>query len=138
MFYCECIDFNIRGITCKHIHTVQINTMDEYNGKITDEYDGKNEKSKREEDIEYFEGFLRADDNAGGKQSDLQQVKMTLMSKISSLSDIVQPSISLMGLRTALAHVNSAITVAEGLNRLEYEHSYDLKPKHKYPPNKQF
>lgn len=133
MFNCECIDFNVRGIACKHIHAVQIMTM----GPTKEEYNGKNGKSKTE-DIEYFEGFLRADDNAGGKQTDLQQVKMTLMSKISSLTDIVQSSISAMGLRTALAHVNSAITVAEGLNRLEYEHSYDLKPKHDYPPNKKF
>ena len=54
-----------------------------------------------------------------------------------TLIDIVLSSVSATGLRTALAHVNSAITVAEGLNTLEYEHSYDLKPKHSYLPNKE-
>eukprot|EP00794_Sanderia_malayensis_P011705 gene11705-12923_t len=134
MFNCECVDFNVRGIACKHIHAVQIQTMD----SATNEYHEKNRQNDKEEDIEYFEGFLGADDNAGGKQRDLQQMKMMVMNKISSLTDIVQASISTIGLRTALAHVNSAITVAEGLNRLDYEHSYDIKPKHNYPPNKKF
>eukprot|EP00795_Rhopilema_esculentum_P017025 gene17025-8530_t len=32
-------------------------------------------------------------------------------------------------LRTAMAHVKSAITVAQGLGHLDSEHAYDLKPK---------
>ena len=60
------------------------------------------------------------------------------MQKISKLTDIVRDSTSPSALQTAILHINSAITVAEGLQKSDTEHSYDLKPKHKFASNKNF
>eukprot|EP00112_Aurelia_sp_Birch-Aquarium-sp1_P011756 Seg2473.6 transcript_id=Seg2473.6/GoldUCD/mRNA.D3Y31 product="hypothetical protein" protein_id=Seg2473.6/GoldUCD/D3Y31 len=60
------------------------------------------------------------------------------MRKIAKLTEIIQSSTSPQALQTATMHVNSAITVAEGLGQLDNDHAYDLKPKEKYPANKLF
>ena len=131
MFQCQCMDFIIRGIACKHIHAVQTLRF----ASKGNEQNKINEKNATE-DIKYFEGFLGATDNRRGCKSDSNHVRISIINRISTLVDIVKASLSATGLRTVMAHVNSTTTVAEGLNKLEYEHSYDLKPKHNYPPNK--
>ena len=52
-----------------------------------------------------------------------------MLAKIAELTDI---------LKTEIAHVKSAKTIAQGLGLLDNEHAYDLKPKGYIPTNKKF
>ena len=139
MYRCGCIDFNVRGIACKHIHAVHIRQLNCNEEPSTKKVKTKlNVDSEESENVKYFQEILRDNSEEPGLIFNLASVRVAMLAKIAELTDIVQSSTSPQALRTAMAHVKSAITVAQGLGRLDNEHAYDLKPKGYIPPNKKF
>lgn len=139
MYRCGCTDFNVRGIPCKHIHAVhmrQPNGSEDANlARINAEPMVQDEEAANKE---YFQGMLETNAENTVRMFDVDKIRTAIMGKIADLTEIVQNSTSPLALRTAMAHVNSAITVAQGLGRLENEHAYDLKPTNRFPANKNF
>ena len=116
------MDFIIQRIACKHIHAVQTLRV---RSKRNEQ--NKSNENNAMEDFQYFEGFLRATDIRGGYKSDLETVKISISNRINTLMDTGKVSIRAARLRSAMAHANSDITLAQGLNKLEHEHLYDVK-----------
>ena len=126
MYRCGCTDFNVRGIPCKHVHAVhmqQPNASADVNLARMNANPMVNKAMNAEHTAQMFHvGNIRAE----------------FMGKISELTEIIQSLTSPLALHASMAHVSSAITVAHGLGRLENERMYDLKPKDKIAPNKNF
>ena len=87
-------------------------------------------------DNAYFEDILSRKPDNTMCMFDVNNMRTTMMANIVEQTDLVQTSTSLLVLHTAMARVNSAITVGHCLGHLENEHAYNLRPTHRYPANK--
>eukprot|EP00112_Aurelia_sp_Birch-Aquarium-sp1_P012910 Seg2720.7 transcript_id=Seg2720.7/GoldUCD/mRNA.D3Y31 product="hypothetical protein" protein_id=Seg2720.7/GoldUCD/D3Y31 len=118
MCRCECTDFRMRLIACKHIHAIhKRESSGVESGGAASESGKMPEKSA--ESIEYFEELLRSTNNQQERLCNIDTRRINILRRISDLAEIVQSSTSPLALRTAAAHVNSAITVANGLSNLK-------------------
>ncbi len=126
----------MRLIACKHIHPIHIR---ESNGVENDRAASENEMPETSaESIQYFEELLRSKNDQQDRLCDIDTLRINILRRINDLTEIVQSSTNPLALRTATAHVISAITVAHGLQQLDNKHCYDLKPKEKFAANKKF
>eukprot|EP00112_Aurelia_sp_Birch-Aquarium-sp1_P015011 Seg3290.1 transcript_id=Seg3290.1/GoldUCD/mRNA.D3Y31 product="hypothetical protein" protein_id=Seg3290.1/GoldUCD/D3Y31 len=117
MYRCECTDFRMRLIACKHIHAIHIR---ESSGVESGGAAGENGKlsEKSTESIEYFEDLLRSTNDQQERLRDIDTLRINILRRISDLTEIVQSSTSPLALRTATAHVNSAITTRKERKKL--------------------
>eukprot|EP00794_Sanderia_malayensis_P006481 gene6481-7221_t len=115
LYTCSCTDFTIRSLACKHIHAVHAQI------KVPEV---STTNKKEEEPIDYFETLLQNDAEYAEGQPEIENLKNNVMKKVEQLLSVAQSSQSCRALQACILHVNSVISVTQGLSSLDGEHSY--------------
>ena len=136
-YTCTCTDFSVRAIACKHVHAVHLQQHCPEMIATDEAPDTHDQVQEEEHDVKYFETIMKQDTKYTEGQGEIENLKSKIFSKLEELSSLIESSKSASALQGCIAHLNSTITVTEGLSSLEGEHSY-FAVKQRCPPNKKF
>jgi len=130
-FFCTCMDFSIRGVTCAHIHAASILSQN-------DDVDTDNTSAEHIIEMDIDQKRQRLSELIPRTDSttlpSLEETRKKVMKELGELGDLIANAPNQDTLQSVLRHIQATKVVARGLSIIGKDHMY-IKTKH-IPPNK--